>query len=208
MGMLFAHVAFNERAPSLSEICDKIEEITSLSVVVLEQNSNELHELNARIAFKCAPENEIELLAYRPGAPGRFCDETFVEPSHSLVMKSIVQGANEPSGTQTVYLRGYMGQEETLMHVAKLALATLGGMPRIKISDDARRIYGRRITADELDARYREMVRQNQWATWFTIVMLPLLIPFWIIGCLWGLMTIPYRIYRAIRILKQLESHK
>ena len=205
MGMMFADVTFKDAVPALTAICEKITEITTLPVVVLRQEQDDLHELNARIAFQCSPETDLELLAYRPGAVRRFCEESFEEPSHSSFMQRIVQGANEPAGSQTVYLRGYIGQEPTLMAVTELALDALGGQPRNPIADADRSTYDRAITADDIAERNRNVATQMRRTIWATVVMLPVLIPLWIAGCIWGILTMPYRIWKAGKTLKNLD---
>ena len=109
MGMMFAQVAFDGHAPPLADICSKITEICGRPVVVVESDPDEIHDLHATIAFECAPDLTLDFHTYRPGAVRHFCDETFDDAANSSLMKKIVQGANERAGTQTVYLRGYLG---------------------------------------------------------------------------------------------------
>ena len=45
MGMVFANVTFHGRAPSLSDICATISEISSQPVIVLSSEDDEIHDL-------------------------------------------------------------------------------------------------------------------------------------------------------------------
>lgn len=205
MGMMFASVTFQDRAPPLSDICAKITDICSLRVVVLKSDTDEIHDLHATIAFECAQDLTLEALAYRQGAIAQSLDDAFDEPTHRSFMKRVVQGANEPAGTQRVYLRGYLGQEPTLMLTTQLALEALGGTPAQAIPDDERQTYKKPITESELAQRRRETERELRKVGVITVLMLPAVIPMWIIGSLWFLITLPFRIWRAYRALKAIE---
>src|SRR5258708_7272902 len=112
MGMVFGEVAFDGRAPCLSFIGAKISELSGLPVSVTELGSDvkgDLYDMHTSLAFVCAPEEQIELYTYRAGAVKEFCDQTFGDAD--LPMVKLTQGLNEPSGTQVVYLRGFIGQE-------------------------------------------------------------------------------------------------
>ena len=208
MGMVFADVMFQDRAPPLSDICTRITDICSLPVVVLESNADEMHDLDATIAFECVPDIPLEILVYRPGAVVEFCDDTFDEPTLSSFMKNIVQGVNEPAGTQTVYLRGYIGQEPTLMITTELALESLGGTSSHAMADDDRQEYGKPISESELKERYRKTERQMRRLAFTTVAMLPLLIPMWILGCVWSIIMSPFRIWQGYCTLNAFERNE
>lgn len=206
MGMMFANVTFEGHAPPLSVICARISEICSLPVVVLDTDAGDCRELDATIAFECNQELTLQLTAYRQGAVAQFCDETFDDASHRALMKNMVQGANEPAGTQTVYLRGYIGQEPTLMATTEIALQELGGTPSSPVSSADRNEYGRPVTEAELQKRCDAMHREFSKAWRTTLLALPVLIPLWILACLWSLVTMPYRILRNLRVLQQIKQ--
>lgn len=209
MGMMFGEVTFDGQAPGLGEICRKISAMTSLDIIVKEdrqeRQDSDLHRLNAKIAFTCFPETELQLLVYRAGAVAGSCDAMFDEPGYRRVMKQVVQGADEPEGTETVYLRGYLGQEPTLMIATNLALCELGGRSPAQFTEAERREFGGALTEEELGRRHQQAVSGQQRATWMFLLLLPLTIPLWIAGCVWGLVTMPYRIWMAVRVVRQLE---
>jgi len=115
MGLVFEEVAFDGRAPQLSRIADKISELSGLPVVVTESGPDvkgDLYDLHGYLAFACAPAQQLEIHAYRDGAVRKLC----------LPMGKCVRGMHEPAGTQSVYLRSFIGQEPTLL---------LGGNPGV-----------------------------------------------------------------------------
>lgn len=206
MGITTAAVRFSGSAPSLPDICSAITDITSLPVVVIESSEDELCGLFADIAFQCAPEQTLEITVHRPGAVDRFCDESFEGPADAAFMKQFVTGANEPPGTQTVHLRGYVGEEPTLMFTTELALAALGGTPSSEIPAEERADFARPITEAQLADRHRRAQRQVRKGFWLIVLMLPVLIPLWLLGAIWFVVTMPVTIWRARRRLRAFES--
>ena len=179
-----SQVIFDERAPGLERIAEQVTEISGLPVSItdrLKEFPDPSSDFDGTLAFTCVPQSWIELRAYRPEEVRKFYHESVGDPDLRLPMARCVHGLNEPSGTQTVYLRGYINQEPTLLFVTLLALEKLGGRPRHPIPDDIRRGYSVRITETELEKRCRKAGRQAWLGAAVAIVMLPVLIPLWVL---------------------------
>jgi hypothetical protein len=143
MGLVFAEVGFDGQAPALSDIADKVTELSGLPVTVAE---------------------------------------------------------NEPAGNQAVYLRGYMGQEPTLLLVTILALEDLGGRPRHPIGEVERRQYGTPITPAQLEERRRKLARQLWPIVVVSVLLLPLAIPLWLVGFV---LMMPWRVWKANKLYRR-----
>ncbi|MGE5550141.1 MAG: hypothetical protein ACM3ZC_06375 [Bacteroidota bacterium] len=197
MGIVVQGVVFDNRAPDLSVIVGKITDMTGLPLSVTESREDtvtNLYVVYGRLAFACFPDDSIDIYAYRPGALRASCDTALEEAYPGF--HSFVEGMAEPEGTQTVHLRGYIGQEPTLFYATVFALEALGGRPEFPITEEQRREYGGAITVVELMKRRRKAYR---W-TWLTTVLgVPLLlvfVPLWMIKTL---LTIPWRIRKVTR---------
>jgi hypothetical protein len=201
MGVVATEAVFDGRAPQLSRIAAQVTEMTGLPVSVAESGpdvTGELYDLHGHLAFACAPGTGIELHSYRAGAAREFCRQTFGD-AHFPVAR-FVEGLNEPPGTQAVYVRGYVGQEPTLFFATLLALEALGGRPREPFSDEDRREYGSPISPAELEERRRKLTRHALPAVLIGLVLLPVLIPLWVVGLLWFLVSMPWRIWRGYQL--------
>ncbi|MGB0561648.1 MAG: hypothetical protein ACPGVO_07560 [Spirulinaceae cyanobacterium] len=201
MGIAKTCVTFQNHVPDLFDICSKITDICSLPVSVLESGTCELHELDAKIAFECAQGLPLEIYTYQPGAI-KFYDHARAQDD--LVYRTFaqnVEGADELPGTQTVYLQGYLGQEPTLMLTTQIALETLGGTSINAITDDDRQKYGRPISESELTERCEEIECQTKKTALILILMLPLLIPMWILGGIWFIIKLPFSILKTDLVL-------
>jgi hypothetical protein len=199
MAVVSEEVTFDGRAPALSLIADKVSALSGLSVSVKDSGADvkgNLHDLHARLTFACAPEEQLELYAYRPGAVKEFA-ESWPGPSAQFL-----QGLHEPAGAQVVYLRSYNGLEPTLMVVTGLALEALGGRPRAPIPEDVRRAYGRPITAAQLEARRRKACKQAWGACLVGVALLPVLLPLWLVGFALSLVLLPWRIWKAYQLYR------
>ncbi len=172
MGITSAEVAFPDRAPPLPETCAKATELCSLPVVVLETHTDKILEFRGSIAFECAQDWPLEVFAYRQGSVAGFV------------------GVTEPADTQTVHLRGDLG-EPTLMVTTRLALESLGGTLSREIPGEYRREFGQPITESELMERLRKAKRHMRRIEWTLILMLPILIPWFVVVSIWTLVTAP-----------------
>lgn len=162
MGKLSYEVTFATPLPELSAIVAKIEELSGLPVSVLPPTKDESprHAFYARLAFSCAPEQEIALY----GAES---------------------DASPASGRETIQLEGWALREPTLPMVAVLALEALGGRPHPPLSDQERQQYSRPITPQELIARRRRAGRQAVRGIQLSLLLLPFLLPFYAAQGLW-----------------------
>jgi hypothetical protein len=207
MGVVIAEVVFDGQAPELSRIAEKVTELSTLPLSVTESGADVkagLYDLHASLAFACAPRAQLELYSYRPGAVKEFYQQTFGDAD--LPLARFVQGLNEPPGTQAVYLQGYVGQEPTLLFVTELALETLGGRPRESIPEEMRREYGAPVSAAQLKDCRRKSARQGWFGLLIVVVLLPLLIPLWLFGVLWGLISMPWRIWKGYQLYRSYKD--
>jgi hypothetical protein len=208
MGVVVSEVSFDVKAPELSRIADKVTELSGLPLSVTESGADvkgNLHDLHAYLAFACYPEARLELDSYRPGAVKEFYQQTLGDTC--LPMAKYVQGLNEAPGTQTVYLRGYVGQEPTLLFVTQIALESLGGRPRNPISEEVRREYGTPITVSQLDTRRRKVRKQAQAAALVGVLLLPVLIPLWLVGFVLFVVMLPWRMWKAYKTVPLKMGH-
>ena len=78
MGVVVEEVRFAGSAPDVRLIATAITELCGLPVLATESPAEVkgvLCELHAHLAFSCAPRDEIEVYAYRPGAVRQFYDD-------------------------------------------------------------------------------------------------------------------------------------
>lgn len=203
MGLVFDHMTFDGHAPDLHRIAAKMTEICGLAVVVTESDAEvkgTLHDTHGTLAFAAAPEEQITLFSYRTGAVKEFYAE-YSEGLEGIKLPTerFVTGLHEPQGTQAVYLSASVGHEPTLFMVTVLALEALGGKPREPITEDIRREYGVPITLQDLRRRQRKMRNQVAWAALLFILCLPLTIPLFVLGILFFLVMLPWRLMQAVK---------
>lgn len=203
MGIVIQEVTFDAPAPAAEVIAARVTELVGLPVIVREsppELRGALHDLHAQIAFQANPKAEVELTAYRAGAVKEHLRLTGMD---AMSTASVVEGSKEAVGKQTVYVRGYVGQEPTLLLVTTLALEALGGQLREPMPDDVRREYSRSVSADELRRRHRKMQRQGLLKLAAGVLLLPVLVPVGIVRLAWRLMTMPRRIWKAHQLAKK-----
>ncbi len=207
MGIVTCDVAFADQLPTLGQICAKIESICTLPVVIIESSTDELQDIDATIAFECDQDCKLQLSAYRPGAIDRFCNDEFSEdPQFGEVMKRVMKSAGEAHEQRSIHLRSYVGLEPALMCTTALALEALGGTPCKPIGDEERAEYGRPITESELMRRYELQRKDNRSMSWLFILLLPVLIPLWIVTMIWFILTLPFGLMRANRLVKSIRN--
>lgn len=208
MGLVFDHVNFDGRAPELSRIADTVTKLCGLPVTLQLSDLAErggFHDQHGHIAFACAPNEQLEIYSYKPGAVRKHYDE-FTE-GVELPIEKAVQGLHEQAGTQSIYLRGWVGME-TLMAVTVLALESLGGRPRVPISDEMRREYGAPITEADLFERRRQLQKQLRRVGLIQILLLPVTFPIFVIGVFVRLATMPWRLRKAWKLTKDAISKR
>ena len=202
MGICVAEVTFVAPAPLATQIAAQVEQSAGLPVVLRESGPEirgTLHDLHALITFQMHPRIEVELTAYRAGGVKEHLQIAGVD---SLPIAKAVQGMNEAPGEQTVYVRGHLGQEPTLFFATVLALEALGGRPRDPVTDDVRRQYGHAISPEELKRRHRKVQRHGIVMLTAAVVLFPLLLPLWILSIAWQLVKMPWRIWKARRLIQ------
>jgi hypothetical protein len=200
MGIMFAKVYF-DAAPGLGQIVAALETMTGLSVICKERatENSDVREFDALLAFRDFPGLAIEICAYRPGAVQKNMEAMGVD---KMPFSKIVDG-NEPPGAQGVYLRGYMGQERTLLCATCLAMERLGGRMKGEVSQEMRKKYGGSITSQELRARHRAKARRN----WLNLLVGLITMPIWLLWFLFSMsyyiITLPRRIRRARKMVAE-----
>ncbi len=204
MGIVMAEIAFDGRAPDLSHIAAAVERLTGLTLSRTESGAAvkaNLFDQHGYLDFASAPGSPLEVYTYRAAAVKELNDQTFGDAR--LPMAKHVKGLNEPPGTQTVYLRGYVGQEPTLFLATELALEGLGGRPRHPIPEEAGREYGRPITAGELKERRRKFKKRLWPAALISILLLPVAVPVCLAGII---LTLPWRLWKANKVYGSLAE--
>lgn len=141
MGMTpFKEVLFEGRVPEITRIVDKVVELSGLAVRIrqtVDRNTAERYDLDAYLAFECAPDDAIWLGA-GPGAENFFWGAADEE--------------QYPPGKQAVYL-SFGGLEPTLRTYVRLALGALGGELKHPLDEASRRLCAGPITELELERR-------------------------------------------------------
>jgi hypothetical protein len=207
MGLVASEIAFDGRAPTAARVAEKVTELVGLPVLVNEDwpaGVDELYDLHAELAFARYPDIKVELYAYRPGAVAEFIARMDV---NEVPFNRLMQGANEPPGTQVVYLRWFAGPDLTLFVATTIALEDLGGRAREPVTPEMRRNYAHPIAEAELDRRHRRARRKRFLALLATVALLPILVPFWLASAIWYLLTLPWRISRACKLYRQHIAH-
>lgn len=203
MGIHVFKVTFDAPAPTAAAIAARVTELVGLPLILREsppEIRGTLHDLHAQMAIEAYPKSEIELTAYRVGAVKEHLRLTGMD---ALPIANAVQGANEVLGEQTVYVRGYVGQEPTLLLATTLALESLDGRLSEPMSEDIRHEYGRSISLDELRRRHRKVQKQGLLTLVVGMLLLPVLVPIWIATLCWHLITMPHRIWKAQQFAKK-----
>jgi hypothetical protein len=183
MGIVSSEVVFKGKAPSLTCIAEKITEISSLDLSIKEfelETQPRLYDFYAYISFSLIPHNHLKIYAYRSGAIRKFYLKSHNYLGLSIINPSI-EGFNEPIDTQTVYLRMYLGQEPTLFYMTIFALEALDGSLKHPISEDIRDKYQKLFTQSQIQQRYWQNSFQILLIWSIVLILLPILIPLWIL---------------------------
>lgn len=209
MGMVFDEVTFDGRGPTVDELAAKITEICGLPVNVQAPGPGDLdiYDQHAYLSFTATPEEQLEVISYRPGAAKKFYND-FMEGFEDLPTAKYAVGLNEPPGMQIVHLRSFVGHEPTLMMATVLALEALGGRPRSPITDDIRREYGTPITEVQLAERRKKLHDEFRRAAWIGMLMLPITIPLFMFSLLVRLVLLPWQIGMAVRGYREIEEKR
>src|SRR5262249_30733362 len=158
-------------------------------------------------SFAAAPEEQLEVFSYRPGAAKKFYND-HLEGFDQLPIAKHATGLNEPEGTQVVYLRSYVGHEPTLMMATLIALEALGGRSHSPLTDEVRREFGTPITEKELALRRKKLQTQFKRATWLFVLMLPITIPLFLLQLLVMIAIMPWTLWKAWRQVNQFEEQQ
>jgi hypothetical protein len=199
MGIVVDKVVFQSTAPSYASLADKITELSGLPVLIEEdepvfteedkfENDESSYPRFARasyirfahISFRSTPRNQVQLYVSCHDADDKSCS------------------------TQTVHLRIYAGQEETLFRQTVLALEALGGSAEYQLPENARQKYVKSLTPSQI--RWRS-VKNNALVILvylIGILLLPILLPIWLFQLLRLWISIP-KIVRET--LAELEDH-
>ena len=207
MGIALQEVVFEGKAPRLEELSEKISDCLGLALIATElddQIKGDLYDVRGKIRLADFPKEAITVYAYRAGGVHRHMERAGMA---EMPMAGVVQGANEKPGTQTVYVETCSGMEPTLALAAVAALQALGGRIAGEERDPAS--YERWVTRTSV-AELRRRLRRNRNRTIIAlagaILLSPILIPIWALWLVWTLLALPWRIFRAWRILRRTSS--
>lgn len=202
MGLIVDEVIFDGQAPSAKCIADQVTHLTGLPVTLQETGPEireDCHDLHALLAFERYPDIQVELMAYHSEGVEKFLQQTGIS---DLPLRNSVQGTSEPPGTQTIHLR-YLGQELTLLRATVRALESLGGRALEPRPEVMRRETEVRISIQELERRHQKAQRRVLLVLFVFVASLPVLIPLWIGGLAWFVITIPWKIRQSLRRMSE-----
>jgi len=174
MGIVTQSVRFNGHAPPLERIIEEMNRIAGLPLHVEESSAEvkgKVFDLHAKIAFNCLRSHGIEVYTYLPGSVQRVIDGAGLSGPG---LAKVVEGGREPPGTQTVVLRGYSGQELSIMYAAVLALESLGGTARTPVDPKIREEFGTARSSTQLKLKAARL----RLFGFFSVVMAILFFPF------------------------------
>jgi hypothetical protein len=140
----------------LAQITHKITSLTGLPAVVEKSWSGgkgDFDEWTACVDLAGLPMTRVVLTAKRPRIAKQDADDARTDTR--LLRTNPVFVVDESAPSRLIYLKCYVGQEETLYQVATLVLEQLGGNPGFTISEDHRREYSVQIAFEELKRRCR-----------------------------------------------------
>lgn len=195
MGIIHSEIKFKNRTPTAREIAAQVTRIVGLEVAVTEEPrvaESDLYDVHAKLSFVASPKSPIEITSYRPGV---LKERMSLEGTNLSPFAEMVEGANETPGSQSLYLRGYIGQEVTLYFAIELACEALGGQLGEPLPDDIRREYGRPIPVAELRRRHRKVERQGALMFCLLVVLSPVIIASTLVG-----------IFHSLRRERELDS--
>ncbi len=208
MGIVIGEVVFVGKVPEPAAIQAAMTRQCGLPVIMTEGGpaiTDDLYEFDGRLAFAAAASNSIEIFAYRPGAVRRLYNQLTADgellPERQL---KCITGWDQAPGTQSVHLRGYLGQEMTLFMVALITLESLGGRPKHPISERARRLCSGPISNEELARRIRKERSLSVAGTLISVAFLPLML----LQLLCSILILPVRLWKARRpVLQELQEY-
>jgi hypothetical protein len=145
MGMPpFKYVLFEGAVPEITRIAAKVVELSGLAVRIrqtVDCNSAKRYEVEGSLAFECASNDAIWLIAIREGAE-----------TETLPYWAQDDGEEDPPGKRVMYL-SFEGLEPTLRTYILLALQALGGELKYPLDEATRRLCAAPITKLELERR-------------------------------------------------------
>lgn len=145
MGMQpFKEVLFEGAVPEITRIAAKVLELSGLAVRIrqtVDRKSAKRYELDGSLAFECASNDAIWLIAMREGAE-----------TETLPYWAQDYGEEDPPGKRAMYLT-FGGLEPTLRTYILLALQALGGELKHPLDEEPRRLCAAPITELELERR-------------------------------------------------------
>ncbi len=206
MGLLLGTVTFEKSAPTVAEVVRKIEEISGLAVIVADSSEDE-YSTGSEIHFQCLPGIPVEICICDHDVGRRIIEQDAEDdPDYPEQLKQLHLSYVGPPHSQSVELQGCTATDSTLYGVTLLALEALGGQPNFEIPDETRAACGRIITEEELLKRHRVMERRMRKLSWQLILMLPILIPWYLICLMFEVIKMPFELYAIGIRMKQAES--
>ncbi len=195
MALILNKVEFHYPAPGPSDIVRKAQEICGLRASFEEDESKlALHEFSGEVFFECAPNERIQIRAYKQGAVERFEEETGY-PSHPSIPRP--EGHYDKDGTQTIYVETYFGHEPTLFRIVDVALQRLGGKSKDGCGSSTE--YDRNLTETELLERLGKTATLHKRSRPLYIVggiLMILTLPFHL---LWAVLSMPFKLFSLFR---------
>jgi hypothetical protein len=188
MGIASRRATFPDTAPSFATIADKVSELSALPVILTESQIEEPDDgyCSASLAYRSMPESKVEL-------------------SRHIEAPSDGNSHTQPEQQQTLEVRIYLAQEPTLFYKTLLALEALGGKIQPPLSEQERQEYVKVFTSRQIEREALKLVLLMMLYVIGFLLLLPILIPFWIIqgiySYIWWKITLP-------KILRQAEAQR
>jgi hypothetical protein len=200
MGLVLGEVSFPEQPPSLEALAARITARSGLPVRAEPAASEPgWYRLHGRLSFACVPELGVEVYSYSEEQRQRNV-AMFVE--FGLVSPAARQAPLRPGCV--VHVKSYVGVEPTLFLQTELALEDLGGTLSEPFTEDVRREYGGPITEEELRRRIGAAHRHFfVLGCLLNLLLLPIQLPFLIVGILW---RVGWTLVQAPRVYRQLQQ--
>jgi hypothetical protein len=201
---------FDGPIPSIDTIVAHVSQLTGLNVIIIKQFEDEFNEYSADLAFEEFPENYFSVSVNRPDELNiSFMEEAEAE-YHDFDKKQIEEKFN-PSPKykkQLVEVRGYLGQETTLLNALLDTLKDLGGrQQRYLEKNDNLKINEYPVCRHELRERLRKNTRNSFLMIFVYIIMSPLILAYIVLIIIVTLITFPFELYKNSGIIKKMK-HK
>lgn len=203
MAVVIHRVVFDGGVPPIGRVIARVRELTGLALSTRESPDSleSAKVFHVQLAFACAPSTEVLAYAYDRAALEAFVNRMGAQVAAAI--GPILEGMDEARGTQTLYLRIYLGQDPTLLLATAYALEQMGGRPHPALTPNEREDCGRTLTEGEVTRRCRHARWRSAAGMAVAGPVAILSIPFVLLGTL---ITLPWKIWQTHQNAKRAGS--